>query len=144
MGEISTSVSIEAPPSAVWDVLMDFDSYPEWNPFVRSIDGTPEVGSQLNAVIGASGKKAMKIAPVVQEVDAPTRFSWLGSLGPKGIFDGEHHFEIVETEQGVRFEHYEHFSGFLAPVVIAAIRKTTTRGFNEMNQALKDRAEAAS
>jgi hypothetical protein len=143
MLEIRTTIDIDAGVETVWSLLMDFDSYPEWNPFVRSVEGSPVVGERLVAVIGASGKKAMKISPVVQEVEAPRSFSWLGSVGRKGIFDGEHHFEIVEIEEGTRFDQYEKFSGFLAPVVIGAIRKSTTRGFEEMNRALKSRAEGS-
>jgi hypothetical protein len=141
MREIRTTIEINATVEAVWDILMDFESYPEWNPFIRSVEGEPVVGADLDAMIGASGKKPMKISPVVQEFDAPTRFSWLGSLGPTGVFDGQHQFELVETETGTRLSHYEEFTGILAPLVLSAIRKSTTRGFNEMNQALKSRAE---
>ena len=143
MGEISTSVSIEAPPSAVWDVLMDFDSYPEWNPFIRSIDGEPVVGGKIEALLGASGKKPMKFAPTVQELSSPSTFSWLGSFGFKGVFDGRHAFELEETTEGTLFHQHEEFSGILAPIALPALRKATTRGFNEMNQALKARVEAS-
>ncbi|MFV1971823.1 MAG: SRPBCC family protein [Acidimicrobiia bacterium] len=141
MRGIRTAINIEAPPEEVWSVLMDFDSYDQWNPFVRSIEGTPAVGEQLVALLGASGKKPMKFSPVVQEHDAPSRFAWLGSMGPRGIFDGHHQFELVQTDAGTRFHHYEEFSGALVPLVLPAIRKTTTRGFEEMNQALKTRVE---
>ncbi|MEE8457766.1 MAG: SRPBCC domain-containing protein [Acidimicrobiia bacterium] len=144
MREIRTVVDIDAPPQDVWNVLMDFAKYGEWNPFVRSLDGTPAVGEQLVAMLGATGKKPMKVSPIVQEYDAPTRFAWLGSMGFKGVFDGRHQFDLVATETGTRFHHYEEFSGILAPLVIAAIRKSTTRGFEEMNQALKLRVESGS
>jgi len=144
MREIRTVIDIEAPPRDVWNVLMDFASYEEWNPFVRSLNGTPAVGERLIAMLGASGKKPMKISPIVQDHEAPSHFAWLGSMGPKGVFDGHHHFELEETETGTRFHHYEEFTGFLALFVIAAIRKSTTRGFEEMNQALKSRVEGGS
>ncbi len=144
MREIRTVIDIDAPPQDVWDVLMDFAKYGEWNPFVRSLDGAPTVGEQLVVMLGASGKKPMKVSPIVQEHDAPTRFAWLGSMGFKGVFDGRHQFDLAATETGTRFHHYEEFSGILAPLVIAAIRKSTTRGFEEMNQALKLRVESGS
>lgn len=31
----STCIEINAPLSTAWDVLLDFPSYPDWNPFVR-------------------------------------------------------------------------------------------------------------
>ena len=39
MPSISTKVRIHASPRRVWDVLMDFEKYPEWNPFVIEISG---------------------------------------------------------------------------------------------------------
>ncbi|KAJ3511758.1 hypothetical protein NLJ89_g3914 [Agrocybe chaxingu] len=33
---ISTHIAIDAPPSVVWDALLDFPAYSAWNPFVSS------------------------------------------------------------------------------------------------------------
>ncbi|GAW00358.1 hypothetical protein LENED_001872 [Lentinula edodes] len=33
---VSGSIVISAPPEKVWQTLLDFDSYKQWNPFVRS------------------------------------------------------------------------------------------------------------
>lgn len=141
MQEINTTIDIESPPEDVWRVLMDFDAYGEWNPFIRSISGLPEAGEQLAVILGAAGKKPMKFSPIVQESEAPSHFGWLGSVGTKGIFDGYHRFELEPTETGTRFRHYEEFTGVVVPVLLPAIRKSTTRGFEEMNQALKARVE---
>lgn len=141
MREIRTSIEIETEPTVVWDILMDFEAYNEWNPFIRSIDGAAVEGARIDVQLGASGKKPMSFTPVVQETSAPKRFSWLGSVVTKGIFDGKHQFELEEIDSGTRFHQYEEFSGFLAPLMLAAIGKTTTRGFEEMNAALKTRAE---
>ena len=37
--EIETKIRINASPKQVWDVLIDFERYPEWNPFIKSIKG---------------------------------------------------------------------------------------------------------
>jgi hypothetical protein len=142
MREIRTSVDIDATPEAVWSVLADFSAYPEWNPFIRSISGTLAQGEQLDVSLGASGKKPMSFTPVVTAVIPGEEFAWLGHLGMKGIFDGHHHFQLSVSGTGTRLDHFEEFSGVLSPVVLASIGRTTTRGFEEMNQALKDRTEA--
>ncbi|NHZ70133.1 MAG: SRPBCC domain-containing protein [Proteobacteria bacterium] len=144
MQEIRTSTSIDAPISIVWDILMDFDAYPEWNPFVTSIAGSPTVGQSLTIELSREGKKPMAISPTVQEAESPTAFGWVGSVGIKGLFDGHHRFELAATPSGTTLTHSEEFSGVLAPVVLPAIRKGTTVGFESMNDALRQRAEAAS
>jgi hypothetical protein len=142
MREIRTSVDIDATPEAVWSVLANFDAYSEWNPFIRSISGTLAQGEQLDVSLGASGKKPMSFTPVVTAVIPGEEFAWLGHLGMKGIFDGHHHFQLSVSGTGTRLDHFEEFSGVLSPVVLASIGSSTTRGFEEMNQALKDRVEA--
>ena len=37
-----TSLILHAPIMPVWDVMLDFRSYPEWNPFIESIDFASE------------------------------------------------------------------------------------------------------
>ena len=32
---VSTRITIDAPINEVWDVLLDWEKYSEWNPFVR-------------------------------------------------------------------------------------------------------------
>lgn len=36
---IETQISIQATPQQVWNVLMDVEQYPEWNPFVKKLVG---------------------------------------------------------------------------------------------------------
>ena len=144
MREIRTKIDIKASPDQVWNVLMDFDAYPEWNPFVVSINGSGIEGERLAAELQLEGKKPMKISPTVQENDAPNRFSWLGSMGSTSLFAGHHQFELEATDEGTTFHHYEEFSGALAPMVLKMIQKSTTLGFEKMNRALRVRVEGDS
>jgi hypothetical protein len=141
MREIRTSVDIDTDPSVVWDILSGFALYPEWNPFVRSISGTLSVGEALEVMVGASGNKPMRFTPVVTSATPSGEMAWLGHFGTKGIFDGHHHFRLTQTTTGTHLDHFEEFSGVLSPILVASIRKSTTRGFDEMNRALKQRAE---
>jgi uncharacterized protein YndB with AHSA1/START domain len=51
MHRIETQIEIAASPQRVWSILMDFPGYTRWNPFIRSIEGRPELGALLNAFI---------------------------------------------------------------------------------------------
>ena len=142
MREIITSIEIESTPEAVWATLMDFDQYPDWNPFVVEIAGRPIPGERLTVTLQNPGGKAMGVSPTVMSADENRGFSWLGKLGAKGIFDGHHHFQIEPiTDGSVRFTQSEEFSGILIPVLWKMLDSKTRAGFEAMNTALKDRVE---
>ena len=114
---ISTDIQINAPVQTIWKILMDFDAYPEWNPFVRSIQGKAEPGQPLAITLQPPGGSAMKMKPNVLEATENSTFRWLGHLGFKGIFDGEHIFQLRENSDGsTTLIQSENFSGILVPV----------------------------
>jgi hypothetical protein len=70
---------------------------------------------------------------------------WLGSLLIKGLFDGEHIFELEALSDGkTHFIHREEFFGVYVPILWWKFAPLTLRGFQAMNQELKSRAEARS
>jgi hypothetical protein len=142
MKNISTDIIIYAPKEIVWQVLTDFSSYPDWNPFIKSFKVKPEKGKRFKVVIQQPGSKPMTFSPVCLELSENTKFRWLGSLGFKGIFDGEHIFELFDEENGkTRFVHREKFNGILVPLLWKQLNVKTRNGLEMMNEALKERAE---
>ncbi|MDR2224178.1 MAG: SRPBCC domain-containing protein [Flavobacteriaceae bacterium] len=138
--KITSSILIQANASTVWQILMDFKAYAEWNPFIRSIKGVPHIGQQLQVDIGT-----MKFKPIVQTKQYNKHFAWLGTLWFKGVFDGLHRYEINEIdEQTCEFVHSEEFSGLLVPLLKQKLKTETYQGFVAMNEALKQRAEHTS
>ena len=143
--QLQTEIEINAGPERLWAILTDFAAYPEWNPFIRTIVGVPEKGARLTVRLQPSGAKGMTFRPVVVAADAGREFRWLGHLLLPGIFDGEHSFVIRPLADGkVLFQHSEKFRGVLVPLFRGSLDRDTRRGFEEMNQALKVRAEAGS
>ncbi len=141
---LQTEIEINASAERVWAILTDFIAYPEWNPFIRHIRGVPEKGAQLEVRIQPSGTKGMTFRPSVLVAEAGREIRWLGRLLLPGIFDGEHRFVIQPLADGkVLFRHSEQFSGVLVPLFLGKRMRATKRGFEEMNLALKTRAEAA-
>ena len=139
---LHTSVDIDAPPSVVWDVLVDLDAWADWNPFIVSSSGSVAVGEQLTNRMEPPGGKGMTFKPRVTEVVDQQVFEWLGRLGLPGIFDGRHRFELSEQGSQTRLEHTEAFSGLLVPFMRRSLDGQTLPGFEAMNAALKARAEA--
>jgi hypothetical protein len=141
MREVRTEIEIGASPERVWSVLMDFGSYAERNPFIRRISGEPAVGSQLEVRIEPLQGRGLTFKPSVRKAEANREFAWLGHLVLPGIFDGEHHLELHPRNGGTLFVQREEFKGILVPLFGRGLEKTK-RGFEQMNVALKKRAEA--
>ena len=142
MRELNTEIEINASAEKVWQILTDFEAYPQWNPFIRSIEGKPEPNSKLKIFIQPSGAGGMKFSPTVLKAEPPKELRWLGSLWIRGLFDGEHILTIEPlAENRVKFTQREQFSGLLVPLFWRSLDTDTRRGFNEMNAALKKRAE---
>ncbi len=139
---ITTQISINASPERVWSVLTDFESYPKWNPFIQSIVGNAAVGNQITARINPPESKGMTFKPVVLAFTPYKEFRWIGKLFFKGLFDGEHKFEIIDNLNGTStFIHSEKFSGLLVGLFQKQLEQNTKKGFELMNEQLKKRAE---
>ncbi|PIB37604.1 hypothetical protein BFP72_17035 [Reichenbachiella sp. 5M10] len=138
--EIETSIVISASAKEVWEVLMDFENYPMWNPFVQQISGVAEVGEKLRVQL-----PGMVFEPRVLCLDHMSAWSWLGKLWIKGLFDGEHYFRLVPDSEGrTVFVHGERFGGWLVPLLRRKLESETRGGFMAMNKSLKDRVERMS
>lgn len=141
--ELHTQIDIDATPEAVWNVLTDLDHYSDWNPFIVEASGDVAVGNKLTNRMQAPGGKAMTIKPAVTAVEPAQTFEWLGHLGVRGVFDGRHRFELQATPAGgTRVMHNEEFQGVLVRFMRKTLDNQTKSGFEVMNVALKNRAEA--
>ena len=144
MASITTEILINATPATVWNILTDFSAYPAWNPFILKIEGRPETGTRLKALIRPEGATGMTFTPLVLEATPEREFRWRGQLGIPGLMDGEHRFHIEpRPEGGVRFLHEENFTGILVPLFMGMMKTGSLAGFNAMNRAIKERAERA-
>jgi hypothetical protein len=142
MHRIETEIEINAPAERVWSLLMDFPSYPSWNPFICSIEGKPVVGQSLNVLIQPPGSGAMRFRPTVLKVEPNREFRWKGKLLVPGLFDGEHYFKLEpKPGGGLVFRQGEMFSGLLVPLLKRSLDGATKQGFIAMNEALGREAE---
>ncbi len=140
---ISTEITINASPDTVWGVLTDFARFAEWNPFMDRAEGRAEVGERLTIHMQPKGRRGMTFKPRVLVAEPARELRWLGRLGPGGLFDGEHHFGLAELQDGsTRLIQEERFRGILVGVMGGTLRHTE-ESFQDLNAALKARAEGA-
>ena len=140
--ELRTSIDIDATPEQVWQILIDLERYSEWNPFIVEATGTARVGERLKNRMQPPSGKAMTFRPRVTVVDPARTFEWLGRLGLPGIFDGRHRFELEPIPTGTRFVQSESLRGILVRPLRKSLDTSTLAGFEAMNKALAERAEA--
>jgi hypothetical protein len=141
--ELKTAIEINVSANMVWKVLTDFDRYSEWNPFIRSIRGKAKRGEQLEVFIQPPGESGMMFRPVILALQPERELRWIGRLMLPGIFDGEHWFQIEPIgEDRIRLSQCEIFSGLLVPLLWWKLEAQTRQGFEQMNQALKNRVES--
>ena len=130
---------IPASPAAVWDVLVDGASWPQWEPNVTRLDGTLEDGGAITVHTRLSDRAS----PVVVGGSRPHEgMTWTGGL-PLGLFRGVRTFTLTPTAEGTRVEVEEVFTGPLLPL----IRRTMPDlqpSFDAFVQALAQRVAAAS
>ena len=141
--KLETAIEIDAPAALVWSVLLDFDAYFEWNPFVLGVQGLTIPGERLRVSIRPPGSRSVSFRPRVLTVTGGRELRWLGRFVVPGLFDGEHYFRLepIGTTR-VRFVHGEDFSGLLVGLFKDSLLSSARDGFEEMNRALKWRAES--
>lgn len=140
--QIKTQIMISATPDKVWSVLTDFENHPKWNPFIKSITGEVKVGNQITVSIAPPNGKGMTFKPRVLVFDQNKEFRWIGKLIFKGLFDGEHKFELIDNRNGTTtFKHSENFKGLLVGLFKDQLENNTKKGFELLNESLKKRVE---
>lgn len=140
--KLRTTVDIDAPPAAVWRVLVDFDRYGEWNPFLR-VAGQPNLGARLSVTVRPPTKGATRFRPTVVAAAPNRELAWVGHLFVPGLYDGEHRFTLEALDGGrTRVTQSETFDGALVRPINWWLGAATLEGFEAMNVALKTRAES--
>jgi hypothetical protein len=141
--EVHASTDIAASAPAVWSVLIDFAHYAKWNPFIRQARGAARPGEHVHVRVRSSFGLPLAFRATVLDVDDNRELHWCGHFGAPWLAQGEHWFEIEAIDDShVRFVQRERFTGLLPWLASRLLAKETQRGFDAMNAALAERAQA--
>jgi hypothetical protein len=138
---IETQIDIAASANRVWQILTDFRAYPDWDPFITEIVGRPEQGARLRVRICPPGRSAITFKPIILVAAREWELRWHSRRIVPGFFDAEHSFQIRTHGRFCRFLQSERFTGIMVSVIGDSLFDQMQQGFDEMNAALKLRAE---
>lgn len=99
----SQSTIINAPIDKVWDLMIDFNSWPDWNEEIKSIEiEEVKVGSVFKWNINGSSIKS-----TIRQIKEKELISWTGTaMGIKAIhvwkFEADGNQTIVTTEESIQ------------------------------------------
>jgi hypothetical protein len=143
--EVRSEIEINSYPESVWRILIDFAAYDQWNPFINKIIGAPTEGSKIDLYIETPSGKNRKYSPRITRVEEGRELRWFGKSSLPGFLNAEHIFTIEELQpERVRFIQSELFDGLLTRVFGKGVDTDIRQGFQDMNDALKKRAERSS
>lgn len=139
MKTYSASATIDADPQTVWDILVDTDSYPEWDPGMVRIEGNLRLGDKVKFFTKFSPEQAFAVA--VTRYDPAEKLVFTGGM-PLGLFKSERtHTLTANANGGTDFHTQEIFSGVLLPLFGKNI-PDLTENFESFVAGLKQRAES--
>jgi hypothetical protein len=140
---IDTYIDIDAPPEKVWDVLLDFPRWAEWNPFVPNVEGVLEVGRKVHIKVVPPGRKPVRFNPEVWVVRPCEKILW-GDSWLWIVYRGDHDFVLERLPQGgTRFSQRERYRGLpVLFMVMGGLFGPIKKGYRQMNEGLKQRVES--
>jgi uncharacterized protein YndB with AHSA1/START domain len=127
----SAEIDIEEPPERVWDVLTQFEKWPEWNPDVKSMsyDGPLVPGTQFRWKAGPG-----KIVSTLDRVEPPRYISWFGRTL---TIDAYHEWWLEPRDGGTHVRTEESFFGTLARLGRRPLQKALDKSFADGVEHLK-------
>lgn len=111
-------VGIDAPPAVVWEVMTDFERWPDWNPDVASVvlDGPPAEGTVFRWRSGPG-----TITSTLRELEPEREIAWTGrTFGIRAV----HVWRLAPDDGGTRVVTEESWDGWIVKLLSGALRRT--------------------
>ena len=139
----SARVEIAAPARFVWDVLVDYPSYPLWNPYTVAVATTLAIGDPIDLTLpnpdGSAGTFVNR--EYIRVVDPPRLLRYDTADELPGIFAvRDQWIEDLGPDRSA-YRTTDTFSGEHAAWVMANTGEWVRAGFDSVARALRDRAE---
>ncbi|HKP55299.1 MAG TPA: SRPBCC domain-containing protein [Polyangiales bacterium] len=130
---------IPAPRPAVWDVLVDFARYPEWNPFTIGVTTRGHIGDPVLLDVMLGGRR-LKMRERMRVHEPERRIGWGLHLLGGALLDCTRIQELEDAGEGsTRYVCQESFRGLSVPLFYGLFRNAMQEGFRANAEALRER-----
>lgn len=140
MIESNADIHISVPPRRVWEVLIDFSSYPEWNPYV-AVRGAAALGSKVQWAYSSQPVKRVWTSATITYFDVPNAITWSFRMG--WLFRLEESFRVHPTSEGTKVTHSIRCHGMIAQLGKRSLIKTFAGVISTSNIGLRRYVESA-
>ena len=132
---------IAAPADTVWQVITDFSSYSQWNPFVTACSCDLTVGAPI-AMTVRLGEQVRDQVEFVSEVVPGELFEY--RMKPVGwlLHSYRQHEVCAVNDTTTRYRSIFELNGWISPLVGMMLGKALQNGFEGMTDSLVSRAES--
>jgi len=140
----SVTVEIDAPATFVWDVLVDYPRYPEWNPYTIAVSTTFRIGEPIDLTLPAvdgSGSTFVN-REHIRVIDRPHHLRYDTGEEMPGIFAIRDQWLTELGPDRCAYHTTDTISGKYADVVMEKTGAWIKAGFDSVAHALKSRAES--
>ena len=140
---VEDRIGVQAPADVIWEIVADLDRWAEWNPTYTRASGVIRIGEPLALTLLLPGQSPPEIKPRVVDWVPGEQLHWQLKM-LSGAIRTLRYIEIESLGPASSVvDNGELFQGLMGPSLGKRMAGPVRRGFRAMNEALKDRAEAA-
>jgi hypothetical protein len=142
--EVRHEITLDASVEKVWQTVIDFEHYSQWNTQLSYVGGTIAPNEKLHLKLAVEGATPYEFKPTVSQWKEREVFGWIAITGLPRVFDGEHFFELNDLKNGkTLLINREEYRGILSLIMQQLpMMKLAPKGFEKMNLELKNFVEA--
>jgi len=137
----SDEITIHAPVELVWDILVDFGNYGQWNSFCPQCEAELVLGSPIKMQVDL-GFGLQEQVEYISRIEAPSAIAWKMDTRPGDPIHAERTQFLRKVDDTTTvYVSVDEFAGEGVPMMMETLGKAVEDGFNACGQGLKKQAE---
>jgi len=137
----SDEITINAPIDMVWDILVDFEHYGQWNTFCPQCEAVLKIGAPIRMQVDL-GFGLQEQVEYISRIEAPTAIAWKMDTQPGDPIQAVRTQYLRKVDEATTvYVSIDEFAGEGVPMMMETLGKAVEDGFNACGYGLKRYAE---